>query len=131
MSYRLGEKEHAAISALRPERRTEHLVKRVADWEEIWGLKSASGWVTARTEANGDAFPVWPHADYAQACATDEWAGSSAESIPLAHFMSAWMAGLTIDGVSVAVFPTPSSGGVVMEPGVFKALLERELENYY
>lgn len=130
MPYRLSEKEAAAVSVLSPERRVEHLVKRVADWEEIWSLKSATGWAMAGTESDGKAFPVWPHAHYAMLCATDQWAGNHPEAIPLEHFMVAWVPGLTKDGVSVAVFPTPSSGGVAMEPAALKALLEDELENY-
>lgn len=130
MSYKLSEKEQAAVSALRPEQRLEHFVKRVADWEEIWSLKAPSDWVMAGTESGARVFPIWPHPNYAKTCVCNQWSDSSPEAISLEHFMNAWVPGLTKDGVKVAVFPTPNSGGAVTEPTALKELLEKELENY-
>ena len=55
--------------------RFKHFVGRVADTECVWGLRDTSGWVTLADDSGAMGFPVWPHPDYATACATDIWAG--------------------------------------------------------
>jgi hypothetical protein len=43
--HKVSRKEVDAVFALPGPDRYEHFVKRVADWEEVWGLASEGGWV--------------------------------------------------------------------------------------
>ena len=109
MPYRLTAKESEAVSALPPDERLRHLVKRVADWEEVWSLREPNGWALSRGASGEVAAPFWPHPDYAQRCAAGEWAGCEPQTIALDAFFERWLPGLARDGRVAAVFPTPES----------------------
>src|SRR5688500_17655473 len=111
MTYRLAEREFSAISSLPAEQRYEHFVKRVADWQAVWGLKGARGWVSAGDTTGRECMPFWPHRRYAEALATGEWADSEPTEIALADFTEKWLPGMERDGLLVAVFPTPTMKG--------------------
>lgn len=131
MPYRINRQEFESVSALAPANRFEHFVKRAADWEEVWSLKNGNGWVLLTTSAGKEVAPFWPHPDYAQACAVDEWADCAPALIELAAFLERWVPGLTRDGRSVSVFATPGSPGAVMAADALKAALQVEIETHY
>lgn len=116
MNYQLSDKELCAVIQLPDVRRYEYFVKRVADWEVLWSLKSDSGWVLAADDEGRQLVPVWPHAQFASACATSNWAGAVATPIDLRVWLERWTPGMTGDARYVAVFPVPSGKGVVVLP---------------
>ncbi len=130
MTWKLREKEFAAVSALDPPRRYAHFIKRVAAWEEVWSLRSDQGWVMSGDDDGHEAVPVWPHSQYAAACATGHWAGSEPESIDLDEWMQYWLPGIERDGLLIGVFLTPDNKGVVDTPARLRADLEQELAHY-
>lgn len=110
--------------------RFKHFIGRVADTECVWGLRDTSGWVTLADDSGAMGFPVWPHPDYATACATDIWAGHVPAEINVYEFVEEWLPDMAERKVSVAVFPIPPMKGVWMEPDELRAYLIKELENY-
>jgi len=74
--------------------------------------------------------PIWPHAQYATACAINEWNGLEARSIPLSEWMELWTAGLLRDQRLVAAFPIPEGKGVVVSPERLKSDLAAALLAY-
>ena len=131
MPYRINRREFESVCALAPQRRFEHFVKRVADWEEVWGLKNGKGWVLLATPDGEEVAPFWPHPDYAQACAVDEWEDCAPALIGLAAFLERWVPGLARDGRFVSVFATPGSPGILAAADVLKKALEEEIEAHY
>jgi hypothetical protein len=129
-SYRLTEKEFDAISCLDGPDRYSHFVKRVSDWQRVWGLKNESGWVTAGDDNGNNGIPFWPHPDYASACATGEWSGNHPASIEVHEFVDSWLPNMEKDGVQVTVFPTASLKGVMVHAAQLQADLSEELEQY-
>ena len=129
-SYRLSEKEFAAIVQLDGRKRYEHFVSRVADWQKIWSLRSESGWVSISDNIGNAGFPVWPHPDYAAACATDDWEGNLPTSIDVYEFTESWLPNMEIEKVNVAVFPTPKLKGVMVPATQLQSDLREELEQY-
>ena len=97
----------------------------VADWEEAWGLKDAAGWIVSR---EADALPLWPHAEFAAACARGPWEGAVPEAISIDDRLEDLAALLEEEGLQVAVFPTPDEPGTLMSPGDFRERLEKEME---
>ncbi len=61
--------------------RFDYFLHKVSDYEEVWGLHD-NGWATSGF-ADGEAVPFWPEAALAMSCATAEWSGYKARSIPL------------------------------------------------
>lgn len=131
MSWEPREVEIAAVLRLDREARYRHAIKRMADTEQLWTLRSAEGFVMGEA-ANGTLYvPVWPHARYAQLCAVGDSEGCEPEPIPLEEWMELWTPGLRRDGRSVAVFPAPGEMRVLLaQPDRFAADLAEECEQY-
>ena len=126
----VSDKELAAVLALPGPDRYGYFVRSVADWEEIWTLRTSDGFVLLATTEERPLVPVWPHRRFADACAETEWAGAEATSITLEKWLQAWTPGMTNDNRDVAVFPVPSGQGVVVTPDRLKEDLLAERSQY-
>lgn len=129
-TYTLHSKQYHSVSALAGPERYDHFVSRVTDWETIWGLRNESGWIAAGDEFGNSGFPVWPHPDYALACATGEWAGNSPSPIDVHDFAENWLPEMAADGVFIAVFPTPEMRGVPIDALELQRSLHEGLSQY-
>ena len=129
MSLPVSDQQFTSVIALSGSERYAHLIKRVADAEEIWSLRGPDGWALAG-DAERELVPVWPHPRYAAACAADQWSGAQPVAIPLVEWLTAWLPGLEGDGRAVAVFPAPGAKGVVVEAARLRADLEAERSRY-
>ena len=125
--YPLNPKQLATVSALPGPDRYQHFVGRVADWQLVWSLKDQNGWVSAADDDGNLAFPFWPHPDYAVACATDNWASNSPDSIEVHEFLEHWLPSMARDGVAVAVFPTPTMRGTTVPALQLQQAIQDEL----
>jgi hypothetical protein len=126
----INAEQFEAVLKLPAKERYGHFVKRVADFEEAWGLYAPGGWATAGDEYETLHFPLWPHPEYAQACASGFWADSEPKPIPLHDLLNRLLPNLQREGTLVAVFPTPGGKGVPIPAGELAQHLEAELENY-
>ncbi|HEY6871451.1 MAG TPA: DUF2750 domain-containing protein [Geobacteraceae bacterium] len=128
MTYTINQQQFEAVLTLPANERYDHFIKRVADSEEAWGLRSEGGWSLAGDEKQA-AFPLWPYKVYAEACATGEWADAVPEAIEIED-LTELLEKLDAEGLVVAVFPTPQGKGVVVTPDELRQHLEHELQNY-
>lgn len=124
MSWEVTEDEVRRMLALPASERAVTFFQLVADWEEAWGLQDADGWVVGK---DTDALPLWPHSDFAQACAQGAWAGASPAVVPLDDLLDDLLPLLEEDGLRVAVFPSPDRAGSLVSPEDFRKRLEAEL----
>ncbi len=127
--YPLNPEQYASVSSLPAPKRYQHFIGRVADWQYIWGLKDESGWVSAADDSGNPTFLVWPHPDYAAACATGSWSGNRPAPIEVHEFVDVWLPGMTQDGVAVAVFPTATMRGVVVPASQLRQAIQDELSS--
>ena len=131
MSWQVHPKEIKSVLGLSGKERYGYFIKKVADFEEAWGLQSEDGWVLVGFDGEGgDAFCIWPHADYAQACAIDGWSDCTPELIPLQELLEELLPALLHDSMRVAVFPTPTGQAVVVDPRDLQDHLGHELAQY-
>jgi len=127
----MRQEEYNAVTALPGSERLDYAVKRIADWECIWGLHNDDGWVLVGTDEGREAVPVWPHPEFAQACATGAWSNTVATAITLEAWTERWIPGMRKDGTLIAVFPVNGEQNtVIVTPDQMLALLEEELEKY-
>lgn len=126
----LTEAQRTALLSSPGPARVKHFIGRTADCERLWGLRDAAGWVALADDTGAPGFPVWPHPDYAQACATEAWAGSLPAEIDVHEFIEEWLPDMTEREVAVAVFPTPSMKGVWTKPDELQRYLAEELGKY-
>lgn len=129
-TYTLSPQEFDAVSRLGADERFAHFLKRVADWETVWGLRDEAGWVAAADSEGHSSFPVWPHPRYAAACAGEEWTGNAPAAVDVHEFVEEWLPAMASDYVSLAVFPTPCLRGVVVSAAELAAALRQALAAY-
>ena len=130
MTWDLRHEELKAVLALPGAERYAYLIKRCAGWEEIWCLRDDRGVVTAGDGEGRMFIPIWPHAEYARACATGEWEGGKPTSIELDEWVQGWLSDLDARRYLVSAFPVPAGKGVAVEPGRLRRDLEAELALY-
>jgi hypothetical protein len=106
------------------------MIRRVADFEEAWGLRSPSGWITLADDNSRPLFPLWPHAEYAEACRGLADSDVTPTSIPLGHLLDVLLPQFVADGTLVAVFPTPEGRGVPTPADRLRADLLSECQQY-
>ncbi|WP_148631141.1 DUF2750 domain-containing protein [Bacillus sp. E214] len=108
--------------------RYEYFIKKVADYEEVWGLYD-DGWATAQDDDGNMLIPFFPRKEFAEYCAVNEWNNFKAEPIDLNEFIENWLVGMRKDRVKPSVFPI-NEDSVMVEIDVLLRDLNSELENY-
>jgi hypothetical protein len=124
----MNKKEFEALIKQPPKIRYEYFIKKVVDFEEVWGLYN-DGWAMAQDEEGNPLIPFFPKKEFAENCAKKEWAGYKAEAIILDDFINDWLTGMKTDGNKPSIFPTDDDTAVV-NIDVLLNDIENELENY-
>jgi hypothetical protein len=126
--YKFENNEIENVLRQNNETRYVYFIKRVADWEEVWGLKGEDGWVLSADDAGNQVAVFWPFKEYAKLCATGAWIQTVPMKIELPTFIDRWIPGLNQDGRLVGVFPNLAKQASVVAPLVLKDHLESEME---
>lgn len=124
----MNPKEFEAVIKLPGKIRYEYFIKKVADYEELWGLYN-DGWAMIADDNNNEMIPFWPKKEFAEYCATDDWKGYKAERIDLYKFMNNMLQDMKIDNVKASIFFNNQTS-VVLEIDDLINDLNEELENY-
>jgi Protein of unknown function (DUF2750) len=131
MSWELEEGERELVLALSARERYVYFIQLAVDTEEVWGLRNPDGWVLAvdaLPEGERDAFPIWPHSDFAAACAVADWEGAQPAPIGLAEMLEDLLPILEEDGLALAVFPAMDGDSAIVEPEHLRRDLAAEVE---
>jgi hypothetical protein len=119
------------VTQLSIEDRYDYFIRKVADFEEVWGLFSDQGGRATLGTGDKIVVPFWPEEDFAVLCATEQWQGYVPKMISLEDFMAKWIPGLQRDQRLVNIFYVPQTKeGSIIEPGDLLSDLENELSNY-
>ena len=108
--------------------RYEYFIKKVADFEEVWGLYN-DGWATSEDDEGNMLIPFFPKKEFAEYYAINEWNVFKATSIDLDEFIEEWLEGMYKDGIKPSIFPTHEDSALV-EISVLLRDLRNELEKY-
>jgi hypothetical protein len=122
-------KEIESVLRLDGPARFRHFVKRVADEERVWSLRT-DGWALMADDNGTHVLPLWPAQEYADLCRVEDWSAYVAEAVELESLKRDLLPKLAEQGVLVGVFPTPGGKGVVVRPMELEAAL-REEEGHY
>lgn len=122
-------KEIDTIINLPANKRYEYFVKKVADFEEVWGLYN-NGWATAEDDQGNIVIPFWPNKEFADLCVVENWVGYTAKSIRIGDFIEKWLPGMQRDNRLAAIFYTIKDSGVVVDLKKLKIDLQMELDKY-
>src|SRR3954469_24290011 len=113
MAWEIAEEEAGRLLALPAQDRAIQFFQLLADWEEAWALRDADGWVVSKAT---EALPLWPHPDFATACAQGAWEGAAPEPLSLDDLLEDLLPLLEEDGLKVAVFPSSEDPGLLLAP---------------
>jgi hypothetical protein len=124
----LNQKEFESLLKKPPNVRYEYFIKKVVDWEEVWGLYD-DGWAVGDDGEGNMIVPFFPKEEFAQHCAVREWSNYQPKSIDLYSFMEEFLQLMRKKRVKPSIFPTNEDTAVV-KIDVLLRDLETELENY-
>ncbi len=112
MSQNLSQAEVDAALALPADARYDFFIKQVVADGQVWGLVSDRGWSLAAVGEQA-CLALWPHQQFAAACALDAWADAVPQPLNLDQF-KLLLEQLDQQDTPVAVFMTPSAEGSVV-----------------
>lgn len=124
----MNKKEFVALLQRPANIRYEYFIKKVVDFEEVWGLYN-EGWASAQDDNGNMLIPFFPNKEYAEDCAKNEWEGFEATAIDLYKFIDEWLIGMKKDGVKPSIFPTEEDA-VLVDIDILLRDINSELENY-
>lgn len=128
--WKINEREIQAVLELSHNKRFNYFIKKVVDWQMLFGLRNESGWVLYASDNGIELIPVWPHPKYVKLCATGDWSDCEASPISLDEWLDKWLPGIRGDNRKVAVFPTPSNKGIIISADELRSRIMEECENY-
>ena len=128
MSWDLDEEERRLALALPSQERYSYFVQVLVDEEQAWGLRNDEGWVLGSDPERGDILPLWPHSDFATACARAKWEDAVPAEIPLDDLLEELLPLLAEDRITVAAFPTAEGDSVLVTPDNLGKDLLAEIE---
>jgi hypothetical protein len=117
------------ILKMSEDERYDYFIRKVADFEQIWGLND-DGWALLGDDDGNQILPLWPEKEFAELCAVNEWKKHKAEAIDLDSFIEKWIPGMTNDKTKINIFLTPNAKGTVISPVDLYSDLQDELEQY-
>jgi hypothetical protein len=104
MSWDVTDQEYQSVIELSAAERYAYFVKKVSDFQELWSLRNAEGWVLMADSDQRQLVPVWPNSRYARACATDHWRDCQPSMIGLDDWLEKWTPGVTSDDRGLPFF---------------------------
>jgi hypothetical protein len=130
MIYQVNDKELESVLALPAPKRYQYFIGKITDWQELWSVANADGWVLMRDNEGNELVPVWPAQRFASACCVEDWTTNAPKRIALSDWLSKWTPGMSADGRRTAVFPTPNDQGIVRTAEDLKRDIDLALEAY-
>ncbi|AOH55144.1 hypothetical protein ABE28_012365 [Peribacillus muralis] len=124
----MNNKEVELVKKLPAPKRYEYFIKKVADFEEVWGLFNG-GWAISKDDVGNYLMPFWPKKEFANLCALGDWENYQAEPIELDEFIQGWLPGLKEDGIRPSIFWN-NADSAVLEIDLLILDLEEELKKY-
>lgn len=88
MSYRMHENHFQNVMNMSSNERLHYFVNKVADWEQLWGVKDSGGWLVPTNNDGFTYFPVWPHPLLAKRATDQRYSGCEVTEIGLDLFLT-------------------------------------------
>ncbi|WP_043931732.1 DUF2750 domain-containing protein [Bacillus sp. EB01] len=124
----MHKKEIETVFSLPAQKRYEYFIKKVADYEQLWGLYEG-GWAISEDDNGNKLIPFWPKREFAELSSIKEWSHYQPKKIDLEDFISKWIPGMKRDGLRVSVFWN-NKNSIMMDIDRLLGDLKEELENY-
>ena len=118
------------VQSLDPIKRLEYFIRKIADYELIWGSYGNNGWLLLSDENGRKIVPFWPEKEFVNEYNVTHKYEYFPKKIDLYYFLDKWINGLTKDKIDIIVFPVMKKESIIVTPLELKVLLRNELEQY-
>ncbi|WP_296150619.1 DUF2750 domain-containing protein [uncultured Flavobacterium sp.] len=108
--------------------RYKYFIRKVADFETVWGLYS-DGWAMA-SDNNSNSIVFWPEKIFAEKCIDNQWENYKPKSINIDDYLNKWIPGMEKDNLNAIIFYTAEDKGIVVSPSDLKKDIVEELGDY-
>lgn len=123
MRYEPYEDEYAAVPTMTDDDLLEYFLYRIAETDEVWGLKDGPQWIT-REIGGRETQPVWPFKRYAADAAVGDWQGFTPVPESVEFFVYQLLNKLAARGVTIEIMPRESGAGCLISPKRLFSLLD-------
>jgi Protein of unknown function (DUF2750) len=130
MPYRLSPKQTQAVLEKDSKKRHAYFIKKIVDWQQLWGAKKGDEWLVPLAPEKFEYFPLWPHPGCAKQALLDHYPGYQATEISLAELLEYWLPLFSHNDVRPAVFPNHEWAFACTDPNTLGQQLRRELAKY-
>jgi hypothetical protein len=111
------------------EERYNYFIRKVADFQEVWGLYN-EGWAMLADNKEQTIIPFWPEEAFAKLCVGGAWENYEPKKIELNIFLEKWLPGMRNDGKFVGIFYNTDGKGIVVQPDKLLENIQEELDQY-
>lgn len=126
----INDKELQSVSTLGAFDRYRYFIKKIADADELWTLKSKEEKFALSEVDNNFLLPFWSAKEYIQSCLNGEWKNYNPLSLSLDEFESKIVPIIKGKGYLLDIFPVNNKAGFVVTIDEFIHDLNMELSNY-
>ena len=127
---KITEKQIISVSSLTAYERYKYFIKRVADTELMYSLKSPEGnWAISEVDAS-KIFPLWSAKEFIDQCRLSGWSGFDVDEISLEMFEDELLDFIHSEGFLLNIFPVDQYTGFVVDVNEFAKDLSEEMKNY-
>lgn len=123
-------KEIETVSNLKPFDRYKYFIKKIADFEVLYTIKSLEGNFAISETDNYLMFPVWSHQKFAKLNLNKEWLNFKIIEISLEELSEKIYPFILENNYLINVFPMNNKTGFVVSLEEFERDLSEELKNY-
>jgi len=119
------------VIGLPMEERYNYFIRKVAEFEEVWGLYHEDGWAVLSDKDNRTILPFWPEEDFALLCCFEQWKNYTPKLISLDDFINKWLKGMKNDNRFANIFYVQETKiGNIVTPDILIEDLNEEIKNY-
>ncbi|MWP47742.1 DUF2750 domain-containing protein [Gilliamella sp. Pas-s27] len=118
------------VTSLDSKERLDYFIRKVADFEVLWGNYGDNGWLQLYAENGKKIMPFWPEKEFVINYNVTHKFKCSPKEINLDYFLDKWIKGLAKEKISLLIFPVEEKKSCIINPLELKTLLEEELKQY-
>ena len=120
----------ACVKSLNAHERFEYFIRKVADFETLWGGYGKNGWIQLLGDNEQKVMPFWPEKQFTIDYILAHNYDYLPKEIDLSYFLDKWINGLSEDHINILIFPVKKQSSTIIKPFELKSELEKEIEQY-
>jgi hypothetical protein len=117
------ENEYTLIPTMQDDELLEYFLFRLAEMDEVWGLKDGSQWVNRQVDGR-ETLPVWPFKRFADDAAVGEWQNLKPVVESVEYFMFQILNKCALQERAIEIMPRPNAAGCLISPQRLFSFLE-------